>query len=508
MTTTPPVFFAVGNAARANNSWTKKLRVLNSASPMLPASRARKWIVLMGLPCVFACVFSPPVLAQPLVPQGGEFPVSGELIGDQTSPAVAFNSAGGWVAWQANGIDRHGLGIGVRRLDGSLNPTGAMLPVNRLIVGDQEKPSIALLDDGGAVITWQGGVSGFQNIYARFLRADGSFVTDDILVSQPNVAATLRTTTNVMAWRNNTLRARTLRLKELVKIKQERTANSSVVKLADGSVVVAYTSSRKVARNKQVVTDQIKTVRGRDVTNSVVSYVPFSSDSWQDVYFQRFSASGVKIGAEVMANQFTDFNQRSPVVAALSDGGFLVAWISEEQRAEASTDVMARRFGSDGVPQGNEFRVSTTEQIVSSPAVASSASGGFTVAWSQKDLLRTNAFDIYTRAYDSLGWPASEPFRLNSHQPGNQHTPRLASLPTGQMAVWTSTAQDGSGDGVYGRWLNGGDLLGDEFRVNSTIHLRQFTPAVAGDSGNRALVIWSSYQTMAGFDLFGQRYAP
>lgn len=470
---------------------------------MSPASCVRKCFVLAGLLCAFPAL----VFAQPLVPQGGEFPILGEVIGDQTWPVAAFNTAGGWVAWQANGIDRHGLGIGARRLDGNLNPTGARLAVNKLSVGDQEKPCLGLLDGGGAVITWQGGVAGFQNIYARFLRADGSFATDELLVSQANLAKTFRTTTNVMAYRNNKLRPRTLRLKEVVKLKQERTANSSVTKLADGSVVVAYTSSRKVAKNTQVLEERVKVSRGRYYTNTVVTYVPSSSDSWQDIYFQRFSAAGAKIGAEVMANQFTDFNQRSPVVTALGDGSFLVAWISEEQRAEASTDVMARRFGGDGLPQGNEFRVSTTDLVCNSPAAAPSGNGGFTLTWSQKDVERTNLFDIYARAYDALGGPAGEPFRLNAHQPGNQHTPRIASVTAGQVVVWTSAAQDGSGDGVYGRWLNGGSVEGDEFRANTTTQLRQFTPSVAGDSGNRALIIWSSYQNMAGFDLFGQYYA-
>ena len=479
---------------------------------MLPASRARKWIVLMGLLCAFPAL----VFAQPLVPVGGEYPVSGEVIGDQVHSALAFSQAGGWVAWQAAGVDKSGQGIAVRRLDVNLQPTGAALTANKIFAGDQERPALSLLDDGGAVITWQGGVAGFQNIYARFLRPDGTFATADVLVSQPNFYGTLRITTNVAVWRNNRQSVRTLRLKQVARIKQERTSVSSVTKLADGSVVVAYTSSRKVARNTQVLVERVKTVRARAITNTVAQYVPFSSDSWQDVYFQRFSAAGVKLGTEVMVNQFTDFNQRSPVVTALADGGFLVAWISEEQRAElsistygaqVSTDVMARRFGGDGVPQGNEFWVSTSDLICNTPALAATGGGGFTVAWAQNDAVRTNALDIYARSYDAAGQPAGAPVLVNSHQPKNQHTPRITSVPAGQFVVWTSTTQDGSGDGVYGRWLNGNAVNGDEFRVNATTALRQYAPAVASDSGNRALVLWSSYQTLAGFDLFGQQYA-
>ncbi len=496
--------FHRASGPETNNSWTKKPRVVKSPPPMSPALRVRKCFVLAGLLWAFPAL----IFGQPLVPQGGEFPVLGEVIGDQTSPSVAISSAGGWVAWQANGIDRKGLGIGVRRLDGNLNPSGAMLPANRLIVGDQEKPAVALLNDGGAVITWQGGVHGFQNIYARFLRADGTFTTDDVLVSQPNIATVSRTTTNLLVYRSNSLRLRKLRLKEKINIKHERTANSSVTKLSDGTVVVAYTSSRKVSKSTPVVVVTVKDRPGHvSLTNSVINYVPFDSDSWQDIYFQRFSPTGQKIGVEVMANQFVNFNQRGASVSALTDGGFVIVWISEEQRAEASVDLMARRFGSDGSPLGDEFRVSTSDLPGNAAAVTGTPDGGFTVVWAQKDVVRTNSLDIHARAFNAAGTPLAAPFLVNAHQYGDQYAPRIASGPGGQLVVWTSLAQDGSRDGVYGRWLNAGAVVGDEFRVNTTTHLRQFTPAVATDRGNRALVIWSSYQTTAGFDLFGQRYA-
>jgi hypothetical protein len=72
--------------------------------------------------------------------------------------------------------------------------------------------------------------------------------------------------------------------------------------------------------------------------------------------------------------------------------------------------------------------------------------------------------------------------------------------------VWTSLQQDGSREGVFGRYIVNGALSGAEFRVNTTTNLRQFMPAVGSHSGGQAVVIWSSYQTEAAFDLFGQRY--
>ena len=45
-----------------------------------------------------------------------------------------------------------------------------------------------------------------------------------------------------------------------------------------------------------------------------------ASDSLQDIYLQRFAPGGQKLGGEIAVNQFAAFNQRTPAVAALSDG--------------------------------------------------------------------------------------------------------------------------------------------------------------------------------------------
>ena len=51
---------------------------------------------------------------------------------------------------------------------------------------DQENARVALLKNGGAVFVWQGGVEGFQHIYARFLTPTNTWMTTtDVVVSVP-----------------------------------------------------------------------------------------------------------------------------------------------------------------------------------------------------------------------------------------------------------------------------------------------------------------------------------
>src|SRR5207253_9399678 len=131
--------------------------------------------------------------------------------------------------------------------------------------GDQENVRLALLKDGGAVFVWQGGASGFQHIYARFLKGEGTFGTLDRLVN---------------TYTNN------------------HQIDPAVAVLADGNVVVTWSSY------------------GQD-------------GSMYGVYGQLFSPAGDQIGSEFQVSQTTLLSQRSSSVAGLADGGCVVAWRSE-----------------------------------------------------------------------------------------------------------------------------------------------------------------------------------
>ena len=66
--------------------------------------------------------------------------------------------------------------------------------------------------------------------------------------------------------------------------------------------------------------------------NVIITWSSFGQDgSMQGVFAQRFSTSGTKVGAEFQVNQYTSFNQRTPAVATLTNGNFVIVWISEQQ---------------------------------------------------------------------------------------------------------------------------------------------------------------------------------
>jgi len=234
---------------------------------MSSALSAWKRFAFSGL---FAGISTIAFAQNPYPPQGSEYPMAGLLPGDQVFPQLAVNSSGGYLVWQDNVTDGDALGISARRLNSNLSGTLGVFRVNEQSAGDQQKPKVALLKNGGAAFVWQGGTTA-PHIYARFLKADGTFATGDVAVNTYS---------------------------------QNHQVDPVVASLTDGNVVIVWSSF------------------GQD-------------GDLYGVFAQRFSPAGEKLGGEFQVNQSTQNNQRSPALAAFANGGFLVVWISERFKGSA-----------------------------------------------------------------------------------------------------------------------------------------------------------------------------
>lgn len=408
---------------------------------------------------------------------GGEYSIGGALPGDQVRPRLSVNSGGGYLVWEDNFTDGSGMGISAVALDNHLQRHGSAFRVNPTGRGDQENPRVALLNGGGAVFVWQGGRPGFQHIYARFMSSSNTWLTGEVQVNTFN--------------RNSQI-------------------NPDVAVLTNGNIVVVWASFNQAG-----------------------------SSSLQDVYAQLFSPAGQKIGVEIAVNQLTLFNQRTPAVAALSDGRFVIVWITEQEQPSSppehtspsltfdpayrpSVDVKARVFEADGSPSLNTSGVSLPEifvnnlnvgySICANPSIAAGTNGGFVVAWGQRDLQnRSNSWDVFIIPFSTAsGIPTAGASRcVNTEVYGDQYAPQICALENDYLVTWTSLGQDGSREGVYGRFLaSDGSPTTPEFRVNSTTVSRQMHPAVAADNDGRFAAVWTSFVGgNSSFDLYAQQYA-
>lgn len=388
--------------------------------------------------------------ASGFLPDGGEASVVGSLVADQTVPAAAINTEGGFLVWQDSGGTSDGAGIRARRIGRTLAGSLPSFTVNSATNGLHETPKVALLADGGAVFVWRGGPFGKQGIFARLVRS-GNSTTPSFLGTDVEIAPA----------------------------GESQNSNPSVVRLADNSLVVTWDS--------------------------------YGSDgSLYGVLAQRLTSTGVKIGSPVQINTTVQDNQRAAAITALANGGFTVAWVSENQRFEKSTDVFARTFSASGVALTGEMRLNTGTNICAAPSLVALPNGGFVAAWSEFDFVTVaNQWDVYARAFDDNGVAALPSTRLNTYLPYNQLAPKLSIAGDTILAVWTSSNQDGFREGVFGRYLAlDATPIEDEFGLNQTVVSQQKDPVVVSDGSSRFLTAWTSFSSVrTGFDLVSRKFA-
>ncbi len=222
------------------------------------------------------------------------------------------------------------------------------------------------------------------------------------------------------------------------------------------------------------------------------------------VYSRRYTADEVG-GPELQLNSYTNSDQDSPSVAALEDGGFVITWHSMGQDGSGH-GVYGRRYTANGVGS-SEFQVNVyTANDQYGPAVAALKDGGFVIAWHSMGQ-DGSGFGVYSRRYtaDEVGGPE---LQVNSYTNSDQDSPSVAALEDrGFVITWHSMGQDGSGHGVYGRRYTANGVGSSEFQVNVYTANYQYGPAVAALEDGGFVITWHSMgQDGSGHGVYGRRY--
>ncbi|UCE37558.1 MAG: fibronectin type III domain-containing protein [Thermoplasmata archaeon] len=324
-------------------------------------------------------------------------------------------------------------------------PVGGEFRVNEYTTTGQFLPSTAMNSTGSFVVTWHGaGAGDVKGIYARLYERNGSPIGTDFQVN------TYTTDTQWM---------------------------SSVAMNVSGNFVIAWESS------------------GQD------------GNGW-GVYAQRFDRDGNPEGTEFRVNTRIPYAQCNPAVSMDSNGNFVITWESYDQDTDGY-GIYAQRYDNNGNPLGGEFRVNsyiTKDQRESS--VAMSSTGSFVVTWSSYGQDGSN-WGVYAKRYKSNGNPEGAEFLVNTHTEDVQCRPSVAMDPEGDFVIaWDSNGQDGGGYGVYAqRYDRNGNPMGPEFQVNTYISNYQRRPSVAMDSGGNFVITWESYgQDGSNYGIYAQQY--
>jgi hypothetical protein len=319
---------------------------------------------------------------------GAEFRINTTTLGAQTTPVVAgLQNSGFVVAWASAGQDTPGSGIYAQLFTANGTRSGAEFRVNTRIAGDQITPAVASSPQGGFVVTW---ASAAQD-------GSGAGVYGQRYYAAGRKAA--------FEWRVNTSTA-------------DNQAQPAVAILRNGTFVIVWQSDGAIP----------------------------------GIFGQRYSAVGAALGAQFRINTQIAPSISFPAVASTADGGFVVAW-----QAGAVSDVFAQRYTANGAKLGGEFGVNTwTAGAQSQPAVSAFDDGGFVVSGTSNGQ-DGSGLGVFAQIYNANGTRNGGEFGVNTTIVDNQSQPSAISFEDGNfVGVWASKNQDGSLEGVYGQRFDAG----------------------------------------------------
>ncbi|MEO7689144.1 MAG: hypothetical protein ABIS51_07650 [Sphingomonas sp.] len=243
----------------------------------------------------------------------------------------------------------------------------------------------------------------------------------------------------------------------------------------------------------------------------LVTWLSQSGTGHSRVTAQLFAADGTPVGSEFGVGSPDGVEQAWPSVAADQNGGFVVSWVTHQYGI--SHKVSAQSYNAAGATVGAEIVVATLAPSASSAAhaqIAVTADGGFVVTYDTLTDYQTG--EVYARMYNAGGVAAGASFQVNSFTADTQWDPKIAALDGGGFLVtWQSILQDGADGGIYGQRYNAaGTALGGEFRVNTGTAFHESGGEATKLVGGGFVITWSSYDISGGTaskGIYAQVYA-
>ncbi|MBT6429543.1 MAG: DUF4347 domain-containing protein, partial [Rhodospirillaceae bacterium] len=306
---------------------------------------------------------------------GVEFQVNTYTTNAQTNPSITALKDGGFVIdWQSFGQDGMQDGIYAQRYNASAATVGSEFRANSFTSDPQNRASVAQLNNGGFIITWhselQDGTTGSvfgQRYDAAGTTAGGEFRINSHFTNDQNYPAVtdLNDGGFLVTWSSNL---------------QDGSGWGIFAQRYDAA---GATSGSEFRINTTTVGGQIYSAIAKlNDGNLIVTWSSSGQDGSENgVYGQRIDSAGTKIGTEFLVNTTTSLSQDNSSVTALADGGFLVTWDQSLSIGVDGYNIYAQRYDDTGVKVGSEFQVETGAFAQNLPSVAGLTDGSYVISW-------------------------------------------------------------------------------------------------------------------------------
>ena len=181
--------------------------------------------------------------------------------------------------------------------------------------------------------------------------------------------------------------------------------------------------------------------------------------------------------------------QNNSKLTALANGGFVISWedLSGQGGDASGLSVRAQVFDANGVKVGGEILANTsTAGDQDDRAITALANGGFVITWDDTSGQGGDASgaSIKAQMFDAGGNKVGSEFLVNTSIANSQQFPSVAGLAGGGFVVtWSDTSGlGGDPDGAIKaqRYDASGNRVGSEFLVNTQTGSLQTASVVKG----------------------------
>lgn len=227
-----------------------------------------------------------------------------------------------------------------------------------------------------------------------------------------------------------------------------------------------------------------------------------------DIYLQRFAINGERIGVNEKVNDDIGKSSQSwPCIAADSIGNFIVAW--RDRRNNNERDIYMQRYSFSGQKIGVNNLVNDDGKAASQayPAAAMDDQGNAIITW---DDYRNGNGDIYYQKYDKSGNKIGKNNLVNQDFTATyQGASAVAIDNDGHIVICWIDSRNGNNDIYLQRLTFAGDgLQGINQQVNDdATGLPQGKPSVTIGENGDFIIVWEDYRNGIGNpDVFAQKF--
>jgi hypothetical protein len=400
-----------------------------------------------GVALALFALSSTAAAAQPIVRLGSEFQVNTYTLSEQSAAGIGADASGNVaVIWHSFSEDGDGFGIFAQRYASAGGPVGTEFQVNTYTLDSQDNPAIAVAPGGDFVVTWgsRGQDGHYSGVFARRFDSGGAPLGGEFQVNtytpfrqyNPAVASD-PSGAFMVVWRSG----------DFFGGNQDGDGFGVFGQRFDSDGSPAGTEFQ--INSYTPFSQDFPAVSSDAAGNFVVVWTStFQDGSAEGVFGQRFDSSGAPLGTEFQINTYTNGFETFAKVGSHPNGDFVVTFTDSREQGR----VAVRRYSSTGMPIGTEFVANNYTPSGQYAARVAADADGFVVAWNSY-LQDGSFYGIFGRRYDSSGAPLASEFQVNSYTVSGQSSAQIALNPldAGFTIVWESHNQDGIQRGIFGQ---------------------------------------------------------